>query len=282
MEIKFFCPRWGSENIPWKEFMDRVKCAGYDGIEWAIGATVQRKEICEVWNEAARQGLLIIAQHYDTCEPDYSKHFSAYSDWFSKLNGFPPLKINSQTGREFFSMEQNLGLINVAQCFAKKLGVEIVHETHRGKFSFAAHITYEYLLRHSSLHLTLDLSHWVCVSESYLEGQDQFLDLAFKSTHHLHARVGYPEGPQVSDPSVNEHNQALEKHLGWWDRVIREREKEGVGQFTITPEFGPHPYMVHHPVTNRPLANQWEINCWMLQLLKKRYQALVERTGNLV
>jgi hypothetical protein len=32
MKIKFFCPRWGSENIPWDTFCSMVKEAGFDGV----------------------------------------------------------------------------------------------------------------------------------------------------------------------------------------------------------------------------------------------------------
>lgn len=31
--IKFLCPRWGSEDIPWDIFLKQVKDAGFSGIE---------------------------------------------------------------------------------------------------------------------------------------------------------------------------------------------------------------------------------------------------------
>ncbi len=33
MNIKFFAPKWGSENISWKDFFPKVKNAGYDGVD---------------------------------------------------------------------------------------------------------------------------------------------------------------------------------------------------------------------------------------------------------
>ena len=45
MKINFFCPRWGSENLNWNEFFEKVKNAGYDGVEWAIAKEVSRNEI---------------------------------------------------------------------------------------------------------------------------------------------------------------------------------------------------------------------------------------------
>jgi hypothetical protein len=42
------------------------------------------------------------------------------------------------------------------------------------------------------------------------------IELAIERAEHVHARVGYPEGPQVPNPRVAEWEQALQKHLYWW------------------------------------------------------------------
>lgn len=39
---------------------------------------------------------------------------------------------------------------------------------------------------------------------------------------------------------------------------------------TITPGFGPAPYMMHRTVTKEPLVNQWKINYWMMEYLKEQ------------
>ena len=38
---------------------------------------------------------------------------------------------------------------------------------------------------------------------------------------------------------------------------------------TITPEFGPFPYMPQEPFTKKPLSNQWEINLQMKNYLQQ-------------
>jgi hypothetical protein len=40
---------------------------------------------------------------------------------------------------------------------------------------------------------------------------------------------------------------------------------------TITTEFGPPNYMPVMPYTQEPLANQFEVNKYMMNLLKQRY-----------
>ncbi len=169
MEIKFFCTRWGSENISWESFFTKAKNAGYDGIEFGIPHDFANKTLDEIANLAIRHNMLLIPQHYDTYEAVYSKHYDAYCAWLEKLKPYKALKINSQTGKDFFNFEQNYSLIKAAEKFAEETGVPIYHETHRNKFSFAAHITKEYLQKIPSLQLTLDISHWVCVSASFLE-----------------------------------------------------------------------------------------------------------------
>lgn len=79
MEIQFFCPRWGSEEISWDLFCEKVKQEGYNGIEYGIAHTVTEKELDNVWNTAEKYGLSIIAQHYDTYEADFPKHFDLYN-----------------------------------------------------------------------------------------------------------------------------------------------------------------------------------------------------------
>src|SRR6186713_906646 len=139
MNVKYFCPRWGSEQMPWKEFFQRVKDEGYDGVEYAIAYVVPFRELDLVWNEAERQHVRMIAQHYDTYTADYDLHFNAYRGWLDRIREYPVVLVNSQTGKDFFSYEQNRALIGLAEAFTAETGVRVCHETHRNKFSFAAH-----------------------------------------------------------------------------------------------------------------------------------------------
>lgn len=49
------------------------------------------------------------------------------------------------------------------------------------------------------------------------------------------------------------------------------KREGGAAAFTITPEHGAPPYQHLLPYTGQPISNQWEINCWMKDFLKKRY-----------
>ena len=270
--LRFFCPRWGSSDLNWKDFCQKVKNAGYDGIEFGIHNDAPVSDLDEAWNHAEKMGLPIIPQHHSTRDPDIHRHADEFSGWFEKIRPYPALKINTQTGRDFFTFEQNKLLIDIGGDYAKSSGVPVFHETHRGKFSFAAHITYQYLQKIPELQLSLDISHWVNVAETYLDDQPEAVALAIERTGHIHSRVGYPEGPQVPDPRVPEWKEALDAHIQWWDRIVERLKKQSPNEIiTITPEFGAYPYMVHLPHTNKPITDQWAVNVFMMDLLRERY-----------
>ena len=157
MNIKFFCPRWGSEKLSWNDFLVRVKAAGYLGVEYAVSNEITKQELEDVWEKFQKHSIEVIPQHYATYEADFSKHYDIFCAWFEKIKSFKALKIDSQTGKDFFSFEQNNLLIDVAANHTKNTGVEVYHETHRNKFAFAAHVTKQYLERIPDLKLTLDI-----------------------------------------------------------------------------------------------------------------------------
>jgi hypothetical protein len=59
--------------------------------------------------------------------------------------------------------------------------------------------------------------------------------------------------------------------LQWWDVIVEQRNLAGTEKLTFTPEFGPFPYMPSLPYVQQPLANQWQTNAHMMNLLRERY-----------
>lgn len=269
MQVYSFCPRWGQAHTPWDEFAAMVKQSGYDGVETDIPANEKERET--VLNAISKNGLQLIAQHWETVEPDFDQHFAAYEQRLENMALAKPVLINSQTGKDYYSFEQNARLISAATALSAATGIPVYHETHRGKFSFAAHITKDYLQRIPELTLTLDISHWVAVAETLLDDQQEAVELAINRTRHFHARVGHTQGAQVSDPRAPEWKEALDMHLHCWDKIYTANKEAGKPFLTFTAEFGPAPYMPLLPFTRQPIANQWEINEHISGMLKSRY-----------
>lgn len=269
MKVLYFCPRWGQEHVKWNLFIKKVKDAGYDGIE--SGLPDLETEQDEMLNEVAKSGLGFVGQHWQTINPDFEEHCLEFEKRLRSLVDAKPLFINSQTGKDYYRFEQNRQLISLAKNITIETGVKILHETHRGKFSFAAHITKNFLECLPDLQITLDISHWCNTAESFLHDQQEAVALALSRTEHIHSRVGYQEGPQITHPRAPEWADALDFHLSCWDKVIEKQREIGKERFTITSEFGAPPYLPLLPFTRQPVVDQWEINVYMMNLLKERY-----------
>lgn len=266
-DISFFCTDWG-RDVSWDEFCKRVREAGFDGVEtWAPTDGGMQKEMMDAFDKHDLAYIFLCAGS----GADFDTYLATYKQRLEQAVTLHPVRINSHTGKDHFTNDQNETLIRVADSISRMYHVPITHETHRGRFSFAAHITREYLERIPYLRLTLDISHWCAVHESMLGDQPEAVSLALQRTDHIHARVGHPEGPQVSDPRAPEWEAVVRAHLEWWDAIVAAHREQGK-PLTITTEFGPPDYLQTLPYTRQPVASQWDINKHMLNLLKTRYR----------
>ena len=239
MKLNFFCPLWGSEGMPFDEFCQKAKDAGYDGVEMGLPLDPWKKQA--ILETLDKSGLLLIGQHYETFTADFDEHVSEYAIRIKNLADSKPLFINSQTGKDYFTFDQNKRLIDIAQGIAEESDVQILHETHRGKFGFAAHIARRYFEEIPDMRICLDISHWCNVAESLLHDQQDAVALAVERTDHIHARVGYQEGPQIPDPQDAEWGDALEFHVKCWEKVVAVKQNQNMESLTITTEFARRP-----------------------------------------
>ena len=102
-----------------------------------------------------------------------------------------------------------------------------------------------------------------------LAQQQQLLDEVMERTDHVHARVGFEEGPQVNNPQAPEWDKALNRHLSIWESIILSHWKTAK-PITITTEFGPPNYLPTAPFTQNPLSDQWEANVFIMKAIKEQ------------
>ncbi|WP_062052706.1 hypothetical protein [Aquimarina longa] len=272
MELKFIYPRWGSADIELPLFLDKVKRKGYQGVEIDLPLlSREKKEVISMFDDF---GLDVVGQHWETKEADFKKHKEKYKKHLYNLAASEPLLINSHTGMDFFSFSENAELIELAFLIEEETGISITHETHRSRFSYAAHTCFRFLKEFPLLKLTSDFSHWCCVAETLLENQKEATDLAIQHTYHIHARVGSAQSPQVIDPRNNIYLPELTQFKKWWLAMLKNAKDENRSFITITPEYGPFPYTLLHPETNEPLTEQWEINQFIKRALIKDWAML--------
>lgn len=259
---------WGF-NGSYDEFATKAKAAGYDGAEvWLPGDEKGRAEFLS----AMKKHDLKYAFLFGGWEQDSAKHLSQFQEGFKTALAMKPLYFNCHSGRDFFDFNTNKKFIDWSYQESKGSGIPIYHETHRGRILYSAPIAKSFIDASPDLKLTLDISHWCAVHESLLSDQSETIAQALSRTEHIHARIGHPEGPQVNDPRAPEWEGAVKAHFAWWDKIVERKRAEGK-PLTFLTEFGPVDYMPALPYTRQPVANQWEINAYMKDVLRKRYAA---------
>lgn len=269
-ELLFMATDWGF-NGTIDEFCAAAKKEGYEGIElwWAVDNPKAQQSLYD----ALKKHQLQVGFLCGAGQPKAKPHLETFmKNLDAALNSIQkPLYINCHSGKDYFTYEENKALIDYTTKKSRESGIPVYHETHRGRMLYSAPVARQFIERNPELRLTLDISHWCNVHESLLADQQETIDLALERVSHIHSRVGHPQGPQVNDPRAPEWEQALKAHLGWWDKVIARKKKNGE-RMTILTEFGPPDYMPTLPYTHQPVADQWAINVHMMNLLRKRYQ----------
>ncbi len=265
-QLQFFQTDWG-RTISWDAFCEKTKASGYDGIEtWFPSDESSQAELKAALE---KHDLKVGFLNGTNKSLPFEESLKEYTEHFKTLIAWNPIYINCHTGNDFYSFEQNRAFIEAANKVAEENNIPIYHETHRGRFSYNLPDTKNYIQAIPDLKMTLDISHWMVVHESLLQNQDEELKEVLGRSHHIHARVGHAEGPQVNDPEAPEWKKAFERHMDLWEKVIRQKwETQDV--YTITTEFGPADYMPTLPYTRVPVADQWKANTYMMKTLKER------------
>ena len=267
MDLLFTKSLWEADpGRPFEDHLARVRNDGFDGTELFLpffdgdpDETLRRHRALELERVAA------IATFGDT-PIDHLRDLERQVELALR---FEPILINSHTGRDIFAFDANLALFERALELSSRHGVAIVHETHRTRPTYSAIETRRYLEALPELRLNADVSHWMVVHESDLSDQPRNVELLIQRSDHIHARVGYEEGPQVNDPRAPEWRAHLENHLGIWRGIVAAHRARGSARLTITPEFGPDPYVPALPYTRQPLVDVWELNVHIKDLLRE-------------
>lgn len=272
MDIAFTKSSWefdpAAYDDPIDAFATRTAGDGFDGVELFLPLIDDEPgRIIDVLDD---HGLHIRIIDIVTEGHSPNEHRQSFDDAVRKALEFRPAFINSHTGRDIFSFAENLNLFVHAITVSENLGIPILHETHRTRPTYTAIDTCRFIEELPQLHLTADLSHWMVVHESDLSDLEATVDCALERSRHIHARVGFEQGPQVNDPRAPEWKGHVERHIELWQRIADHCRDQGVDVLTITPEFGPDPYAPVQPYSREPLVDVWDANVHMKDLLTTR------------
>jgi sugar phosphate isomerase/epimerase len=268
MKVKSIKSLWGMEGSPESQF-ERIAAAGYDGIESPLPSEIQKYFGFSIEEKQFRSLLEQYNLDYIAMVFTEGNHAESFSEQVKLAEAFGPLRINAHSARDHMTFDEQAVYFEKTQAIEQQLSVPVSHETHRGRAMYTPWTTGALLRKFPDLRVTADFSHWVCVCESLLDDQQEHLDLAIQRAAHIHARVGFAQGPQVGHPAAPEYALETSTHLNWWKRMIQANEKAGT-LLTFTPEFGPTGYMPALPYTNQPVADLWEVCLWM----KRQFEGL--------
>ena len=270
MELNFHKSFWEAQCTNIDELtalLAQVKLEGYQGTELFL--PFYELDAATSLKAHQAEGLAIITG-IATDGATVRDHLDSLERQVEQAMAFEPVLINSHTGRDIFSLEDNLMLFERALRLEEQYGVRITHETHRLRPTFSTLGTEAILKALPRLKLNLDISHWMVVHESDLGDQQARVDKLLAKVHHVHARVGFEEGPQVTDPRHPRWAGHLARHTQLWQQVVDAAHQRGEQSLTITPEFGPFPYAHVSPVTDELLTDIWAANGFIKDHLREQ------------
>ena len=259
---------WEVYDRPLDWFIQETVSAGWQATEiYLKGRPESREEILRLHRES---GLKLIAQISSTGSSP-AEHLASLRTNYQHALAYEPLFVTSHTGRDIFTFDENRMLFEGALELSLREGVPLLHETHRGRALFTGPLCRAYLEALPGLRLTADFSHLLCVHESNLSDQTETVDAIIAAADHIHARVGFCEGPQLSAPQNPSYRDWVDLSVGFWTRIRGRMSGEGREFMTLTPEFGQPLYAPIDATSPRPVADPWESNHWMRDELRRRW-----------
>jgi sugar phosphate isomerase/epimerase len=253
----------------------QARVAGFAGVE---GPAPASRDEQSRWREQLQAtGLLYIAEicTAGSYVPDRTAsvrdHILSLEEKLQHALALSPQFITCIGGCDAWSEEQSLEFFTDALRIARECQACISFETHRSRSFFNPWVTARICAQLSELRITADFSHWCVVCERLMDAEQDVLEQLAGRVHHIHARVGYEQGPQVTDPRLARYQRALESHESCWRRIWERQGEQGFARSTMTPEFGPDGYQQVDPFSSAPVGDLWEMNCWMAQRQQRRF-----------
>lgn len=269
MQLQLVRHLWGV-TTPIAEAFPKFRQEGYSAIESPLREDDEFATLLQQYN------FDYIAMAF-TGGPTMADHLNSFRDQLEKARKLGAKQITVHSGCDWWPMRDVEAFYKEIVAIEKDFPIPVAHETHRSRVFFNPWVTRDLLEQFPTLKLCIDLSHWCCVAErlTWDDAQGSIVKLCAERALHIHARVGYEEGPQVPDPSAPEYKRHVDIHLDWWTTIFKLQKARGMKTVTVTPEFGPPAYLHTLPHTNVPVADLWSVCNWMAARVKERFDQAV-------
>lgn len=275
MKLECYKSLWGATN----RLLPAVDDAARDGFCGVEGPLPENHSLRIGFFEAIKSAKLkYIAEvaTTGTYVPDRRISVEGHLDYLEKqlavLAEVQPEFITCLGGCDAWPMDDSIRFFERAMELAGQYNLFICFETHRGRSLFNPWITQEIAKALPELTLTFDLSHWCVVCEGLQETEEQIIRSLACRVQHIHARVGYDQGPQVPQPFSGVYREDCQRHLRWWRWLWQSQQQRGYRASTVTPEFGPDGYEYRDPEGGSALVDLDAINRDMASLLRRSFE----------
>jgi len=279
MQLQLFKTLWGFEGS-YQHAITQCQQAGMHGLEGAApesAADLQAMKSLLVDNDIQYIAEITTAGSYvPERQATLDQHLQSLQTKLQSSAELEPLFVTCLGGCDAWPEQQSIEFFQRAIELAQSYKLLISFETHRSRSLFNPWITQRIVEQIPEINLTVDFSHWCVVCERLMDSELDVINAIADNVQHIHARVGYDQGPQVPDPRAPEYENALRSHQSWWEILWRSQIKRGFDVSTMTPEFGPDGYLHLQPFTQQPVADLWELNCWMAQEEKQHFNTFLQ------
>lgn len=274
MQLRLFKTLWGFTGT-YAQAIAEARAAGMCGIEGPAPEAAQpraklrallREHECDYIAEITTAGSYVPQRN-----ASLTKHLESFRIKLAASAELEPLFVTCLGGCDAWPETQSLDFFAGAMEMAEHVGLTVSFETHRGRSLFNPWVTQRIVQALPKIKLTCDFSHWCVVCERLIDAELEVIDVIAQHAHHIHARVGYDQGPQVPHPAAPEYEYALRAHQRWWESIWRAQLQRNYSISTMTPEFGPDGYLHCAPFSQAPVADLWEINTWMAREQQRHF-----------
>jgi sugar phosphate isomerase/epimerase len=282
MQLKIFKTLWGFDG-DYAEAAEQAVAAGFDGLEGQVPEAPAAQQALQA--ALQEHGLAFIAEittagaYVPDRRASLEQHLADLEKGLARCQAFSPIWVTAIAGCDAWPEADSRDFFARAMALGARYRTPISFETHRSRSLFNPWVTQRLLAALPDLELTVDFSHWCVVCERLLDSELDVIDAIAPQVRHIHARVGYDQGPQVPHPAAPEYAEALAAHQRWWESCWRAQAERGLDCTTLTPEFGPDGYLHQLPFTRAPVADLWQINRWMGDTERNHFATYLARSS---
>lgn len=274
MQLNIFKTLWGHVG-DFELACQQAVAAGFDGIEGPVPedrAGIERAQsLLEQYQLQYIAEICTAGSYVPDRGASLQQHLDSLRQQLQRGVQLSPQFVTCLGGCDAWEEDVSLAFFSEAQALAEGSGQLISFETHRGRSMFNPWVTQRICSQLPDIRLTCDFSHWCVVCERLLEGEEAVLADILPHAFHIHARIGYDQGPQVPDPSAPRYAQAVERHWQWWKDIWRQHRDKGREVTTMTPEFGPDGYQAIDTASDQAVGDLWAMNQGMAREARVRF-----------